>query len=418
MTLTAAQNERFTRVGRGTPAGQLLRRYWMPVAVATELTPEHPTRFVRVLGEDLVLYLDKSGRVGLIADHCAHRGASLLYGRVEERGIACAYHGWLYDTAGNCLETPAEPADSNFYLTVRIQAYPVQKYVGLYWAYLGPEPTPVLPRYDVWARPDGTHSIQVFPRLDCNWFQAMENSADPAHADVLHHEFHARRGVPISNSTRGNLDDIEAYEFYLNDIGIMKRRISRTAPGDHDHPLIFPNILRVQNCTQVRVPIDDTHTMVYRIVFDATPDGSEPAEDPIPVVYTGSYKQPAEALHPFTKFDMYIEVIGQDHMAWETQGPVADRTNERLTTSDHGIVLLREVMEAELQKVEQGLDPMGVVRDPQHEIIDTNLEKDYVSRFRARGDRYREQEPSPVTHNADGTYAGPGRWAVLPPARQ
>src|ERR1700751_4489530 len=108
--LTEEQNRMLTQVGPGTPGGELLRRYWHPVAVAQELTPQEPTKFVRVLGENLVLFLDKSGRVGLIADRCPHRGASLLYGRVEERGISCAYHGWLYDTQGACLQTTAEPA--------------------------------------------------------------------------------------------------------------------------------------------------------------------------------------------------------------------------------------------------------------------------------------------------------------------
>src|SRR2546421_5920004 len=143
--LTAEQNELLTRVGPGTPAGDLLRRYWHPVAAGCELTDQQPTRFVRVLGEDLVLFKDKSGNVGLIADHCSHRGASLLYGRVEERGIACAYHGWLYDTLGNCLETPAEPAGRLFHLTVKHRAYPVQRLAGLYLADLGPLPAPAPP---------------------------------------------------------------------------------------------------------------------------------------------------------------------------------------------------------------------------------------------------------------------------------
>src|SRR5678816_4123782 len=173
--LTSEENEMLTRVGPGTPAGELLRRYWHPVAVAQELTDESPTKFVRVLGEDLVLFKDKSGRVGLIQDHCAHRGASMMYGRVEERGISCAYHGWLYDTAGNCLETPAEPAGSMFHLTVKLKAYPVKRFIGLYWAYLGPLPAPEITPYDVWTRQDGHRTIDVYPRLDCNFVQAMEN---------------------------------------------------------------------------------------------------------------------------------------------------------------------------------------------------------------------------------------------------
>ena len=190
--LTREENERLTRVGPGTPGGELLRRYWHPVAVVQELTEQKPTKFVRLLGEDLVLFRDTSGRVGLLADHCSHRGASLLYGRVEERGIACAYHGWLYDVEGNCLETPAEPPDSRFHLTVRHRAYPVQKFLGMYWAYLGPAPAPVIPRYDIWVRKDGQRKIQVHPPIDCNWLQASENSVDPAHLQILHQELTGR----------------------------------------------------------------------------------------------------------------------------------------------------------------------------------------------------------------------------------
>src|SRR6266540_463152 len=138
--LTKEENELLSRVGPGTPAGELLRRYWYPIAFCKDLTDEHPTHYVRILGEDLILFRDKGGKVGLLADHCAHRGASLLYGRVEERGIACAYHGWLYDIHGSCLECPAEPAGSMFHLTVKQRAYPVQKRAGCYWAYLGPDP--------------------------------------------------------------------------------------------------------------------------------------------------------------------------------------------------------------------------------------------------------------------------------------
>src|SRR5204862_361681 len=144
------------------------------------LTDEKPTHFVRILGEDLVLFKDKSGGVGLIQDHCAHRGASLMYGRVEERGISCAYHGWLYDTAGNCLETPAEPADSKFYLTVKMKAYPIREYAGLYWTYMGLEPAPVLPRVDI-VESYALTAVGVVPQIDCNWLQVVENNLDQAH---------------------------------------------------------------------------------------------------------------------------------------------------------------------------------------------------------------------------------------------
>lgn len=191
--MLTSENELLTRIGPGTPAGALLRRYWQPVAPTREITNENPVKFVRILGEDLVLFRDKSGRVGLLADHCSHRGASLLYGRVEERGIACAYHGWLYDTEGSCLETPAEPAGSNLHRTIKHLAYPVQKLIGLYWAYMGPPPAPVIPRYDVWVREDGRRRIYVQPQLDCNWLPAMENSVDPTHLLILHQNTANRR---------------------------------------------------------------------------------------------------------------------------------------------------------------------------------------------------------------------------------
>jgi 5,5'-dehydrodivanillate O-demethylase oxygenase subunit len=385
MVLTKEENELLTRIGPGTAAGELLRRYWHPVAVAAELTDEQPTRFVRILGEDLVLFKDKRGNVGLIQDHCAHRGVSMLYGRVEERGIACAYHGWLYDPEGSCLETPAEPSGSMFHLTVKMRAYPVRKFVGLYWAYLGPLPAPEIPRYDVWVREDGVQKIDVYPRLDCNWFQAMENSVDPAHLQILHQD---TGGKQPPSTTRGFTDDIASFEFYEVPYGIIKKRTYKNGRVD-EHPLIFPNILRVGNVTQIRVPIDDTHTAIFFIRYvpgelALGPNGEplEQSEDP-EVAYIEDFKSNPQALHPFTRFRM-DKTLAQDHMAWETQGPIADRGIERLATSDRGIVLLREVMKREIDKVRAGQDPMAVIRDPDHAMIDTNLSESLVQQ-RERG---------------------------------
>jgi 5,5'-dehydrodivanillate O-demethylase oxygenase subunit len=370
--LSREENELLTRVGPGTPAGELLRRYWLPVCVAREITEQNSSSFVRMLGEDLVLFRDKSGRVGLLADRCSHRGASLCYGRVEERGIACPYHGWLYDVHGNCLETPAEPAGSKFHLTVKQTAYPVQKFIGLYWTYMGPQPAPLIPRYDLWVRKDGRRRIVVQPQLDCNWFQAMENSVDPAHLQILHQNT-AMKGRTPPNTTRGFTDDVEKFEFYEVPYGIMKRRSYKSGSAD-EHPLIFPNILRQANATQIRIPIDDTHTRVFFVRFDPTPDGAMVEEEGDPAVeYAKPFKNPPDALHPFTRFRMDI-VQAQDHMSWETQGPVADRTKERLATSDRGIVMLREMVKREIEKIRSGLDPIGTIRDAaQNTIIDTKL---------------------------------------------
>jgi 5,5'-dehydrodivanillate O-demethylase len=338
--LTQEENERLTRVGPGQPAGEFLRRYWLPVATHDELSPEQPTKFVRILGEDLVLFRDKQGRVGLLADHCAHRGASLCYGRVEERGIACAYHGWLYDTAGNVLETPPERNDA-ITKHVKQPAYPVQKFIGMYWAYLGPSPAPVIPPYDVWVRQDGRRWIEVRGRIDCNWFQTMENSVDSAHLQILHQEF-VGRGRPPASTTRGFVDDIATFDFEVFPRGIWKHRTYVSGEVD-SHPLLFPTVLRQGNATQIRVPIDDTHIWHVLVHFEPTEDGSpvEDEGDP-PVRHARYHKDPPDALYPFTRFTMH-SVAAQDHMAWETQGPITDRTAEHLAASDRGVVLLRRL---------------------------------------------------------------------------
>ncbi len=369
MVLTREENERLTRVGPGTPAGELLRRYWHPIAIARELTPQQPTRFVRLLGEDLVLFRDQAGRVGLLAHRCAHRGASLVYGRVEARGLACAYHGWLYDTAGNILETPPERNEA-IIRHVKQRAYPVQQFLGLYWAYLGPPPAPIIPPYDVWVRKDGRRRIIVRGRVDCNWFQIMENSVDPDHLQILHQEYIGRGKQPV-NTTRGFIDDVASTDFYLVSYGIMKKRVYKNGVVD-EHPLIFPNMLRQAGGIQIRVPIDDTHTWHVEIRFEPTPDGSSVEDADPPVQYNRPHKEPPEALYPEACYTMH-DVYAQDHMAWETQGPIADRTQEHLSYSDRGIHLLRKLMKEQIERVQQGLDPMGVIRDPHHPMIDTNL---------------------------------------------
>ncbi len=367
--LTPEENDFLTRVGPGTPAGELLRRYWYPVAFAADLTPEQPTQFVRLLGEDLVLFLDRSGRIGLLADHCAHRGASLCYGRVEKRGISCPYHGWLYDTGGHVLETPPERNDA-IIKHVKQPGYPVQRHLGLYWAYLGPLPAPVIPKYDLWQRKDGTRRVYIRGELDCNWFQTMENAVDPAHLQTLHQEFIGRGRTPAS-TTRGFTDDVASFEFSVTLYGIMKKRTYTTGVVDQ-HPLIFPTILRQGNGTEIRVPLDDTHTRVYQVRFDPTPDGSlvdqaEPARE-----QGEPHKEPMGTPHPVARYTMHA-VDAQDYMAWETQGPIANRAGEHLASSDRGVVLLRRLVKEQIERVQQGLDPLGVVRDPQHEVIDTCL---------------------------------------------
>src|SRR5437588_10743113 len=185
--LTREMNARLTQVGPGTPAGELLRRYWWPIASLGELDAE-PVLAVKLLDENLALYRGEAGGLGLVAQRCPHRGASLAYGIPEQDGLRCPYHGWKFSPSGQCLEQPAEPEDSTFKDRVRIPAYPVQELGGLIWAYLGPEPAPLLPRFDLFVRDDVEREIGI-TRLPCNWLQVMENSLDPVHLEYLHSKY-------------------------------------------------------------------------------------------------------------------------------------------------------------------------------------------------------------------------------------
>ncbi len=246
--LTREANQRLTQVGPATPMGELMRRYWHPIATLPELTAE-PVLAVTVLGENLALYRTEHGELGLVAQRCPHRGASLAYGIPEEDGLRCAYHGWKFDTAGTCLEQPAEPADSTFKDRVRIPAYVAREMGGLIWAYLGPTPAPLLPRFDLFVRDDLEREIGI-TRLPCNWLQIMENSLDPVHLEYLHSVYMnyvlKRQGKPPASQTKHH----ERIAFDVFEYGIIKRRLWEGDSEDTDewqvgHPILFPNILSV-----------------------------------------------------------------------------------------------------------------------------------------------------------------------------
>lgn len=361
--LSRKGNERLTRVGPGTPAGELLRRYWHPIAAAIELQAK-PIKRVRILGEDLVLYQGEDGSYGLVAERCSHRGASLAYGGIEGGNIRCPYHGWLYDREGRCLEQPAEPPDSTYRNRIRHTAYPVEKLAGLLFAYLGPKPAPLLPRYDVLARTDGERKIMVLPQLDCNWLQPMENSVDPTHTHYLHGP---QKGRPQHGDNRA---EIAKYKFEVFEYGIMKKRFaSQNGKVElvNQHPLVFPNMLRQhhgrEHYIQWRVPVDDTHTLFFEMRFLESEDGSpvEQPEDP-PVHYADYHKTP-ERVYKMEKVWM------QDYMAWETAGSIYDRTKEHLASADRGITIFRKLLKAEIEKVRRQKDPMGIIRDPEKNQI-------------------------------------------------
>src|SRR5215207_4417757 len=181
-------NDLITRTGRNDPCGKLMRMYWQPAALVDELQGPRPVRPVKLLGENLVLFRDDEGRYGLIDRHCAHRGADLAFARLENGGLRCAFHGWLFDVSGQCLETPAEPKDSKLCQGIKQRAYPVVEKGGILWAYLGEGEAPAFPDFDCFLAPR-THAFAFKGMIDCNWLQALEVGIDPAHASFLHRFF-------------------------------------------------------------------------------------------------------------------------------------------------------------------------------------------------------------------------------------
>jgi 5,5'-dehydrodivanillate O-demethylase len=381
--LTREENETLTRVGRGTPAGELLRRYWMPIACAGELTDEKPIKATRLLGEDLVLYRDRSGRHGLVAEQCPHRKASLAFGRVDEEGIRCPYHGWKFDGFGKCLEQPAEPEAGGFKDKIKHTAYPVEKLAGLLWAYLGPEPQPLLPRWDVLVWEEGKRWIEKHEIYRCNWLQPMENSVDPSHLFWLHGE--TAHLVP-STSTRYE----EEHNFIPFEYGIIKlRRTPGRKPGEatklDQHPLVFPITLRhvfrtlktdgtLRHNVQIRVPVDDAHTQVYVVYFTPNETDRSPADGDTPWEYFPIRDEKGEY--------RLEHVLVQDAMAWETQGAPTDRTQEHLGVGDEGIIILRKLLREQIEIVRRGGEPLGVVRDlAQNQIIEFDVINERVGLF-------------------------------------
>ena len=368
--MTPEENDLMTRVAPGTRMGALLRRYWHPVAASGELVHK-PTKRVRILGEDLVLFRDRLGKLGLIDESCPHRRASLAYGIPTERGLRCPYHGWMFDAKGSCIEQPFEGERHALHGKQALKAYPVEEIAGLIYAYLGPAPAPLLPRFEalVWPRAIRSVGKRI---INCNWLQCMENTADPVHTEWLHGALHEYRHEQTGAKTRIKQKHVkiafDAFEF-----GLIKRRLYEgQSESAHDwtvgHPLVFPNMLltgsngglwKAHNY-QIRVPIDDEHTMHYWYHAYVPPDAAEVPDHlltQVPPVYRANLQDESG--------DYNLDLIdAQDVMCWETQGRIADRSREMLGASDRGVVEYRRMLKREMEKSERGEDPLGVVRDP------------------------------------------------------
>ena len=368
--LTKEQNTRFTEVGPGTQMGNLLRRYWMPFATVAQLE-QHPTRAVSLLGEHLVAYKDRSGNYGLIQEFCPHRNTNLLWGIPENEGLRCPYHGWLYDNQGNCLEQPAEAPDSTFKDRIKVLSYPVEQVGGMLWAWMGPEPRPMVPHWEAFVK-EGVRDIG-WAILPCNWLQIMENSLDPVHVEWLHRYFSnyvlERLGREPKSTrefwrTKALVQRHVKIGFDVFEHGIVKRRVlegddENHANWKHGHVICFPNMLRQD---QIRVPIDDTHTMYWWYNVHKKRDG-EPDQRPedIPI-----YQVPLPGVDKegLPIWDVMDNNSGQDNYAWQSQGPITPRWTEHLGESDKGIILYRRLLRQQMKIVEDGGEPMNTFRDP------------------------------------------------------
>jgi 5,5'-dehydrodivanillate O-demethylase len=370
--LSVDTNEKLTQVGKDTPMGELMRRYWHPVAATVELD-ERPTKPVRLLAEDLVLYKDRSGTYGLIDRTCPHRRVDLSYGIPEENGLRCMYHGWMFDETGQCIEQPFEETvhpDGRFKEKVRIAGYPVEEMGGLLWAYIGPAPAPLLPRWDLFVWDNVLRDIGE-TLLPCNWLQCMENSLDPVHLEWLHGywsnyqlELMGTEDKAIPPNKRHTKIRFEPFKH-----GIIKRRTYTDTTEDDTpwkvgHPVVFPNWLRVGTGFQMRTPVDDTHTIHWTYNVYAPPTGvTAPRQDVIP-----------HRLVPLRHDDGNYAVdytIGQDTFAWVSQGPIAQRQLEKLGESDKGIIMYRRQLQEQMDIVSAGGEPLNTFRDPgDNEIIE------------------------------------------------
>lgn len=359
-------NPALTEVGPGTPMGELLRRYWHPIGL--EADASDTPRKVRVLGEDLILFRDKGGRPGLVHPNCAHRGASLYYGRVEERGIRCCYHGWLFDVEGHCVEQPCEPEMGRARGRIRQPWYPVQELYGLVWAYMGPpEKKPVLPRYEALERLDegelletndasiGGGGPQVIP---CNWLQHYENLVDPFHVVVLHSSFSGTQFVEaMAQMPEVTWDAVE--------LGVRTTSVRRLPDGKVFRRISQAGVPTLRVIPSPRVgrygrveslgwvlPIDDFSFRIFVV---------------------GRVSQQGELTRMRSRMNgkLWEELTEQEHQrmpgdyeAMVSQGAIARHSEEHLATSDRGIAMLRRFLKEQLERLRAGEDPAGVSFDP------------------------------------------------------
>ena len=375
------------RVGKGTATGDWLRRYWLVVGTAQEL--HDIPKAIKVLGEELVLFRDPKGDVGLLGLHCPHRGASLEYGDIEERGIRCPYHGWLFDVTGQCLEQPAESPTSTFYQKVKHLSYPVRELGGLVFAYLGPEKNhlPPLPRYSALVSEDGRRQIEPSRDYEYNWFNFIENGADPVHFSILH------RSDPTDGTWRSwffNFRDIPPFDAVETDYGmkVISRKPGPTPDTEYVDIKSFamPSILQIGDTEFTHfkkdkqalrdgshnehfmfvLPNDDDHFTVFTVNYYSGPDPFffEKLAPSRQVVWQGEKKD-----YDRRKYSPFRGSVRREDIATQgTQGLVGER-EEHLATSDRGVILLRKMILDAVETVAKGHEPKGILTQERADVI-------------------------------------------------
>jgi phthalate 4,5-dioxygenase oxygenase subunit len=392
--LSAEQNDLITRTGSGTPAGKLMRCYWQPVALVDELSGNRPVKPVRLLGESLVLFRDDRGRYGLLERACPHRGTDLAFGRLEDGGLRCAFHGWLFDVGGHCLETPAEPTGSRLCANIRQKAYPVTEKSGILFAYMGAGEPPAFPHFDCFTAPD-THTFAFKGMIDCNWLQSLEVGIDPAHTSFLHRFFHDEeptRGYGKLFRDKSIDSDMPMtrimrefprpqIEVELTDYGmrvVTLRRISDVNTHVRVTNLLFPHGFTIpmsseMTITQWHVPIDDTRHYWYAIFtsFGAPVNKDEMRRQRLDLYQLPDYiprknKSNDYGFDPHEQQQATFTGMGTDinvHDQWacESMGPIQDRSKEHLGQSDKAISAYRRILRAAIDEAGHGGRPLMVL---------------------------------------------------------
>ena len=388
--LSAEQNDRITRVRPGKPAGEVLRRYWQPAALVDELDSRRPIKPVRLMGEDLVMFRDDKGQYGLLGRACPHRGTDLAYGRLEDGGLRCAFHGWLFDVEGRCLQTPAEPQGSNLCRNIRQKAYPVVERSGILFAYMGAGAQPEFPDFDCFVAPN-SHTFAFKGMIDCNWLQSLEVGIDPAHTSFLHrffHDEHPKEGygklfrdtsidsaMPMTKIMREfprPRIEVESTDFGFRILTL--REIDAKSTHVRVTNLMFPNAFvipmsREMTITQWHVPIDDANHYWYAIFtsFGAPVDKDEMRRQRLQLYELPDYVPRKNKSNNYgfdpneqqrdTYTGMGADINVHDQWACESMGAIADRTQEHLGQSDKAISAYRRLLRAAIDAVEKGQSP-------------------------------------------------------------